>query len=285
MANLHLLGASPADDGSFSGGSWETTLPLANLNDIQPSVLARSTDDDPVNTQFVLDCGRGSSFSMFAFINHNFSSASTIRLRVSDASDGSSPTLDVTVAGRPPDIPSGSLPWGYFPWDGVSNDTQIGGIKFFYQHTVSVLGRYVLVNISDDGNGDGYIEAGRFKAGDAFVPAINMAYGASLTPIDESVQSRSVSGALWSDRKPLRRKFSCQLAWLTETEAMGSIYWLNTQLGITRDLLLVYDPDDDVEVRQRRTIYGHFISLGGIPTANQSVDAPYSTTLEVEDLI
>lgn len=285
MANLHLLGASPADDGTFSGGSWAPTLPASNLNDMQPSIVARTTDAVAANTRFVLNCARAAPFSMFALINHNLSSASSIRLRVSFNADGSSPTMDVTLDGRPPNVPWGSLPWGTFPWDGVSSDDEIGGPKFFYKHTETVLGQYVLVDIDDESNTDGYVQAGRFKVGEAFVPTINFAYGASLEPIDESPQSRAISGALWSDRKPIRRKFSCQMAWLTETEAMGSIYTIKIALGITRDLLLVYDPEDDDEIINRRTIYGHFVNLGALVTANSTIDVPYSTTLEIEDLI
>lgn len=284
MANLHILGTSPADTGTYSGGAWVALLPLNNLKEIQPTNLARSTDATLASAQFKIDCGRPVPVSMFSFINHNFSSSGTIRIRVSNNSDGSSPTLDVTLDVAAPDVPWGSEPWGVFPWDGVSPDEQIGGAKFFYKHTSTVIGRYILVNIADTTNANGYVQAGRFKAGVPFVPDINMAYGAALSVIDDSRQSRSLGLQLWSDVKPKRRKFTAALGYLTETEAMGSAYDLITQRGLTSDLLIVYDPDDDDAVMRRRTIYGVFETLEPIITANAS-NVPYSWGLAVQELI
>lgn len=284
MARLHLLFDAPSDLGTYSGGSWETGLPLANLVNQQPTKVARSTDADEASTRFVIDHASARQFSMFALINVNLSSAATVRIRVSQNADGSSPTLDKTIAYGEANVVWGSLPWGSFPWSGFIEDEQPGGPIVFYKHPSTVAGRYVLVDISDESNAAGYVQAGRFMAGQAFVPQINMAYGAGGQFIDESRQSRSVGGQLYTDKKPKRRRFQCALNFLTEAESWGSMYDMQRKLGISGALLLVYDPEDAAAIIKRRTIYGHMTDLSPIVTENAS-SSPYSFSLTVEELV
>lgn len=83
MANLHLLMPTWSDAGTYSGGSWVSSLPLTNLKTQQPQQVARSTSAATSSTKFKLDFGRVLPISMFALINTNCTSAATVRLRVS----------------------------------------------------------------------------------------------------------------------------------------------------------------------------------------------------------
>lgn len=285
MANAHILFDPPSDAATFSGGSWVATLPLSNLKTALPTEAARSTDLAATSTTFTADLLYTRPLSMFAFIATNLSTAATVRVRVSDSADASSPALDVTFSAYASNVPWGALPWGAFPWDGYRPDYQPGGAINFYRHLSTVFGRYVRVDIADAGNPAGYVQIGRFMAGDAFVPKINMAYGAALRFIDESTKSRSKGGQTFWDKTPKRRQMTVQFASLSEGEAMGAAYDLQNRLGLTGNLLFVYDPMDTTAILPRRTIYGSLAQLDDIVTASASIDAPYSWNLSVEELI
>lgn len=285
MANLHILTKDWVSDATFSGGSWEATLPLTNLKNQQPTKIARSTNDSTASTLFVADIGRVAPVSMFALINHNLSADATIRFRLSTASNLSNPTIDATVDAIIANIVFGSQPWGAFPWTGIGSDVLPGGLVSFYQHTSSEFGQYIGVNITDTGNPDSYVQIGVFKAGDPIIPSINMSYGARLKFIDPSRQSRTVGGQKYFDVKPKYRQFAAELSWMTEAEAIGSIFDMQNLRGISGGLFMIYDPDDADEIILRRAIHGTLISLDDIVTANQTPAYPYSYQIAVEELI
>ena len=50
--NMMLLYNPLSDSGGFSGGGWQSGLPLSNLADQKLYRMARSIDTDPAHTQF-----------------------------------------------------------------------------------------------------------------------------------------------------------------------------------------------------------------------------------------
>lgn len=70
-----------ADDGTLSGGSWETSLPLANLQTRYLSQVARSTDDAKASTQFENDLGANYPIRALGVFGHNLSLAAKYRIR------------------------------------------------------------------------------------------------------------------------------------------------------------------------------------------------------------
>jgi hypothetical protein len=289
MANCHFLAAAPTDDGTYSGGSWAAGLPLSNLTTQPPKQVARSTNATTGSTQYVVDLGVAQRITMFAWINHNLSSGATIRVRVSNSSDGSSPSLDHTIDAVVASFAWGSLPWGSFPWAGVLSDLSVdphpGKQTTFYKSTTTVTGQYIFVNITNTSNPDGYVQIGRFLAGEAFIPRINMSYGAGLGFIDDSVQKRTMGGSVFFNRKPVRRKIDLELGALSESEAYGNVYEMQHALGVTKGFLFVYNPDDAGDLVLRRTIYGTFTSLEPIITATADPAYPYSARVAIEELI
>lgn len=281
--NAHFLTGAVSGAGSLSGGSWSSSFPLANLLKTQPGRVARSTNATEASTQFVLDLGSSHDLQMFAFVNHNLTQDAPIRIRVSDSSDGSAPTLDVTFLTDKASIVFGSLPWGAFPWDGVEDDFP-GGYTAFYLHDEIVSGRYVLVNISDESNADGYVQIGCFLAGVPFVPDINVSVGATVDIVDDTRVERGVAAGLYAQQKPKRRRIAGQLQYLSESEALGDLYELQNHAGRAKGVLFVLDPEEDNGIRMRRTVYGSLTELGAFVTQNVS-DKPWSTSFTLEELI
>lgn len=283
MANVHFLTGAVSGAGTLSGGSWNSNYPLSNLLTSQPGRVARSSNDAEASTLFVLDLGSAQSMQMFALINHNLSPGSTVRVRVSNNSDGSSPSLDVTENVDVTSVVWGSLPWGSFPWRGVVAGA-LGGYVFFYLHSSAVSGRYLLIDISDEDKVDGYVEIGCLLAGVPFVPAVNISFGANLGVVDDSRAERGVGAGLYAQQKPKRRRVSGPLEYLTESEALDDLFDMQDSVGRSKGVLFVLDPEETPATRQRRTIYGTFTELAPIEHRSPT-DAPYAWAFALEELI
>lgn len=283
MANAHFLTGAVSSAGTLSGGSWNSSYPLANLLTTQPGQKARSSDDALASTLFVLDLGSSQSLQMFAGINHNLSAGSTARIRVSDNSNGSSPSLDTTIDIDVTSVVWGSRPWGAFPWRGIEAGI-LGPSVFFYLHTSEVSGRYVLVDISDEDNVDGYVEIGCFLAGVPFVPAVNVGFGASVGVVDDSRAERGIGAGFYAQSKPKRRRVAGPIDYLTQSEALTDLYDMKDAVGRSKGVLFMLDPDETASTRQRRTIYGTFTELAPIEYRSPH-EAPFAWAFALEELV
>lgn len=282
MANIQILSDPPTDTGVYSLGSW--SLPLDNLKNKQPTKVARSTNALAASTKFAVALSRLLPINIFAFIAHNFTPTATIRVRVATNAAGTTGvTLDQTITAADTTVVWGSEPWGVFPWSGFDDGDWPGGPNTFLWASGSVYGTYVVVDITDTANPDGYVQIGRFMAGQAFSPAANMSVGSpNFGYIDDSTHSRSYGGQLHSNPRPLRRRFSCAFDFLSEAEAMGAASDLMRRQGTSGNLLVIFDPAEDSSVLVRRAIYGRLTDLDDVVVAN-ATDSPYSWRLTVEE--
>lgn len=270
MANVTLLWDKASDRGSLSGGSWVGGLPLAALQTSDVQEVARSTSASTSHTRFVVDLGAAQPepISGFALLNHNGSLSSKWRVVVTnDAADANpsarkldSGLMDMWVE----TVVIGSMPWGAFPWNGIDASRYPGGTIALYFAPSSVIGRYIWVYIEDPTNADGYFQAGRFIAGQTWAPSENAAYGATIQYIDQSEVRRTRGGARLVSPKPRFRQFSLSFPGLTQTEALGTAFEIDRQLGKTGDFLLMMDPEEAGVFRFRRTIYAALVDTSPI---------------------
>ena len=85
MANLTLAWNNRADSSALSGGSWQTTLPLTNLQSRQIQRVARSLNALTSSTQFRIDCGQARAIGVFALVAHSISVLGRVRITGSDS--------------------------------------------------------------------------------------------------------------------------------------------------------------------------------------------------------
>lgn len=268
MANVQFLWNSVSDLGTANGGLWSASLPLANLLDKHPKKLARSSNALITSTTFLIDLGAAMSLQAFAFVNHNFSDASTFRIKAGPNADGSGALID-----------SGSV-------DGLAvgaANVPPGGWITYYVNATSQSCRYILVTITDTANTAGYVQIGHFMAGVPFVPGINIAVGVAFELMDDSKESRAVAGDRFVDVRPRRRRLRGRLDFLTETEtfAAGSITDL-LEAGIDGAILVIVDSTDSDILKSRRTLYGSLASPEPIDYARNGT-APYSWPFTIDE--
>ncbi len=283
MANVTLAYRNQADAGTYSGGSWAAGLPLTNFQDQQPTKKARSSDAAAASTKFDIDLGSAKVVALVALIHHNMSQAAQWRVRVSDDAAFATSISDSGTVDVWPDAEAfGVLQWGEFNWNGKLDATEaadFGPIAFYYI-PATAFGRYIRVEITDTGNADGYVEAGRVFAGPVFQPAKNLAYGWNITFIDNSVKSISRGGQTYVDVLQKRRRLEIPLHSLTENEAFAQANNMARLQGLSGDILASIDLEDTTHFI-RQSVYGLLAEINPI---SQTGPETFEQNIVIEEL-
>lgn len=244
MSNLTIAYDDRSQSGTFSGGAWDSGLALANLKNYDPKKVARSDDAEEASTTFVLDIGSATDIDFVGIVGHNLTDMATARVRIGPNADGSSALIDQTLT--------------------VSNFgtyTPAAGKALFYLSTATISARYVLWEISDEYNPDGYVQIGRHIVGPVFQPAVNVSYGAQITMIDESRITRTVNGTLYADMKPKRRRMAGAFDTLTDAEGFGEVYDMQDTVGLSIPVFAILDPSLTGNQLQRSAVYGTLMDM------------------------
>ena len=284
MSNMIISSTNYSDEAtSISADSEVATLPVENLQDRQLVKVYRS--DGTTDVEIDVDFGQGRIVDFVALIRHNISQTGTIRWRLSNAADFATTQYDSgTVDAWPVVEEFGTLPWGVFSWGGRINPEVAAQyqISSFAVLDSPVQARYLRINISDDDNAEGYIEAGRLIAGPAYRPSTNYGFGVEIQFVDESRIVKSRGGQTFVDEVERFRRIRFELQNLPEAEIFGNVFNNIDRLrGVAKDILVIPQPDDP-KTWPTQNIYGRLVSTQ--PIINRTLEF-YGRTLEVEELI
>jgi hypothetical protein len=284
MSNMIISSTNYSDEAtSISADSEVATLPVENLQDRQLVKVYRSDGDTDVEID--VDFGQGRIIDFVALIRHNISQTGTIRWRLSNVSDFATTQYDSGVIDAWPVVEEfGTLPWGVFSWGGRINPEVAAQyqISSFTVLDSPVQARYLRINISDNDNADGYIEAGRLIAGPAYRPSTNYGFGVQIQFVDESRIVKSRGGQTFVDEVERFRRIRFELQNLSEAEIFGNVFNNIDRLrGVAKDILVIPQPDDP-KTWPTQNIYGRLVSTE--PIINRTLKL-YGRTIEVEELI
>lgn len=242
---------------TFTGGTWSSTLTLANLQDRRLGKVARSTAVTLASTQFDLDLKTARGVSLISIPKHTLSLVATIRIRGSTiAGDFSAPVYDTGQIDVFPVIyPTGTLPVGHasYATRKLSAEDLAEGYNIGFVHIASApqVARYWRIEINDTTNAAGYIDLARLVLAATWQPSINMEYGAKLGWETSSTRTESDGGAAVFNERPRRRIFSFQIGHLPQDEAFVSAFEIQRRLGTTGQVLFVFDPADVAHMHRR----------------------------------
>jgi hypothetical protein len=259
MSNMVVGWPIHSDDGTFSGGSWETDLPLTNLQDELVANVARSTDAATASTVFDVDLGAAQPIFVLALVGHNLSDSATVQIRGDDATSFATATYDSgTVAAIT--TAEAALSWG--------------DLTRIYVHCIgsAQTARYWRVNVYDTGNSDGYVEIGRAAVCQGWQPTINMDYGAQFGLESYTREILTDGGAAFYVERRNRRTVECAIQDLPEQEALDSWYHLQRRADRHGQFVFVYDADDSYHyeraflatLREPRPIRAAVVSRFGV---------------------
>lgn len=285
MANAILAYGNTIDGATLSGGSWEASLPLTNLQDRRLGKMARSSSQAAVHTTFDIDLQSTRLMRVFALVGHNCTVAATRRFQFSTVADFSSVVLDTGWVDVWPEVyPFGTLPWGHPSfWTGRYSEEDIAGYNasMVYIFDQSTNARYVRVEISDEANAAGYVQIARAFIGDGWQPTRNMQYGASMAWLDRTLIQEARSGAEYFDAPPKARLARFDLPAMEEDEAMSSAFEIQRIAGTSAEVFFIWDPDDTVHAL-RRQFLGRLRAVN--PITNPGPDR-WTAPWEVKELL
>lgn len=243
-------------DAAFSGGSWETALPLTNLADRRLSRVARSTDAQEASTTFDVDLGVARYISFVAIPKHNLSLAATVRIYGDDAADFATPLYDSTALSAFGDIYPVAMPTWIDPTDRdqqlTAEDWSAGyPVPYVCVLTTPTSARYWRIAISDTANADGYVELARLCVCSAYQPTITLAKGGGFGWETSSDRTESDGGAAIHIDRSRRRVFRFALPMIDTDEAWVHGFEIQRALGTANQLFFVFDPADTVHMHRR----------------------------------
>ena len=234
MKYITVLSPTDSDAATLAASSQVATLPVANLQNMQPKRKWRSGG---VTESITIDLGAAVACNGFALIGHNFTSAATIRVRGKATADVTvSPAVDTTAVSAWPASGKPSITrWPqWLSWVSWANETAL---------------RYWRVDIADAGNADGYLQAGRLMLGRYWRPSDNFDLGGSPLSFDtKDVQTIGDFGDTFTDRRgssSAARKFSLQIIAADKDDVLDGIAEIQRLRGMWGDVVMLLDPDAD----------------------------------------
>ena len=284
MSNVFLAYQNRTDQATLTGGTWQASLPLANLKKRLLSQVARSTNATKAATQFTAQISQVKFIRTVSLCRHNLGTTAKVRVRLVNTST----TTTVYESGWQDAWPAiwntVDLEWEFDNWwDGRPSADDIA--SYPSNHIViagnGAMANQIIVEIDDEDNTSGYVQIGRLFIGSGFQPGENMAYGASLSWESRTNVQEAESGAEWFDQKAAFRVARFELPILSEAEAMGGVFELQRIADIHGEVLFIFDPDD-TQQKLRRSFVGRLRSLSPIeyPYFNNNASA-----FEIKELL
>lgn len=276
MERFLLLSPRDSDAATLSASSAVTSLPVTNLQTIQPAQVWRSTSNAPQTIDVAF--ASAVAANALALVATNVSGAALVRIRAATlpANLSAAPALDTgwqplfPPTGRPtsPDWPS------------------VIGLRRWMNDTAY---RFWRVEIADSLGAVSYIEAGRLVLGRAWQPTQNLDLGGTpfgFAPAD--VQLATPFGRTFTNRRSLSppRLFEISVFALTKREAFDGIFELQRLRGLWGDVVCALDPGEGADFH-RFTMQGVFTAGGAytLPPAFDDAGSMFGAAIKLREFI
>ena len=260
------------DDATLSGGSWQASLPITNLQTDALGAVARSSDALAASSLINIDFGAAQAVSVVALVRHNLQKDATWRIRGSAAADMSAPVYDSgSVAVWSYQWATGVLPSGHpNAATRLLTNAQIAALNPA-RDAVHVLAteasaRYWRVELIDTTNTAGYVQAGRLVCAPRLQPTYQFEPGATFGFDDGSSAGHAFSRVRYYDARSKGRTLSLAFPMVTDAVAVTVLRDMVEALGIDGQVYVVMDPDATTTL-QRTAFLANLRSLSGVQYA------------------
>lgn len=264
MGNIVIATPDLSDVSAITGGATASSMPLSNLQDMQPSLPCMFTN--LADVYFVVDLGAAQSINLVWLGYTNATATDTWRIRAasSEANLTSSPLYD-----------SGSLDI----WTSSTDRDTWDRIHALHWMDSPVSARYWRIDVSST-SPDSVFTIGRLYLSNAYQPSRNVRYGLTTGTVEQIRRTESLLGNVFPRPSAKRQAMDFALEHLTRDEMLGSLYRIQRSRGVSSDVLVILDPDE-TEYLMELTCYGLFKDLSRIeiPTVNV-----YKTSLSLEEM-
>lgn len=251
--SLRVVYRNLAENAGLSAASV-STLPVSNLQNGYKGVMWRSPTTNVVITA---DFPKPSPVTMVALLYTNLSQSAEIRIQ-----GYSGPIKDVLefdtnwVLANPPDVFE-TLDWGVEEL-GMNHHNRFDPHKCYCVHWLESVYSVerLTIEIRDDLNPDGFVQASTLLIGDHWEPEITADLGVQLGYEDLSTQSRLDSGAVRNQSRPMYKSLQFQLSALSLDEGQ-KLNQIVRHLGLSRPVFVsLYPEHSDVNLERSHQLYG-----------------------------
>lgn len=282
-----LLYKPKSDTATLSGGGWEVLLPLAHLKDQRLWRTAQSVDTDPANTKFDIALARTERLRALAMGPMNVTAAYGYRIRAWGDAGHTTLVADSGLVepfgadALPPEELEWEDPWF---WLGIEPfDDEERGVWLIHVFAADVVARYWTIELFDEGNADGFVEAGRLFMAETLEPSINYSYdGNSLGFRDNALKAKTLSGGTEVKRRTNPRYFRFSIPILPEDEIYDEVYRYLRTAGFDGEVFVIPDPDAGAREMQRRSFLGRMTAMDAL---SQTVFQHAGFGAEIEEII
>jgi len=274
MSDSRILGTSHLDGRTLTATSAAGTYVVANLVNVQPGRIWRSTSASAQT--ITVDMGEDKVCTCFVLYAHNLSNdgSATVQVTLSNDSGHSDQVFDTTVEATDPLHGWGEGGYGMAGFGGYSDEGYAQPFTVIW-FGAAYVARYARVIITDTSNSAGYVQAGRIKIGQHIDVPVVSGYGMGWTEQTELTRTRG--GALRSDSRDPFRYANATSAVLDKIQE-GDLLEVFRSVGKRGDVLWSAFPDDATAQTRRNTILGRLVDYG---TADiQKVGSTISFSIE-----
>jgi hypothetical protein len=244
MSNIVIATTALADAGTLTGGgTLAATLPVGNLQTMQPGQAARWTS--LTGMYAVLDLGAAAAVNLVALLAHNGSSAATWHIRGASSEAGLTDSAGYD-SGAISMWPSTGRPAGY-------DAERLHSIQFL---APAQSYRWWRVDLADSANADGYFEAGRLIVDAAWQPLRNLRFDWGMSWDDPSAPVLSALGHQWpGPESRTARVFDFAIRGLSASDVATGGYEIGRKRGRRKDVFVVRGPTLTAQLH-RNMVYG-----------------------------
>lgn len=294
MGHATILSPNEADSVfrtvTLSGGAWlaEEDYRLANLLSDDMGLVARSHSLALDDTMFDVDLGEARAVFGVALAGGNLSRQA--KWRVTAGEDATFAAWDYRsewMDAFPVVFTPYSIPWeDEHRWDGKRTEEER---RLFPQpladlYETAVIARYWRIEIDDNEaeQTDGYVEFSRLFIAAGYIPSRDIDFDSEVALVDESVRQTTLGGRDIYDVRQVRRTATLSWPYLPEDEALSNLFDSQYRQGISKQIFVVWDPDDTVNFA-RRSFVATFEQLSAF-RASQLTDH-LGTVVQVREAI
>lgn len=264
MGNIVLATPDLSDAATITGGATASSMPVGNLQDMQPSLPCMFTN--LADAYIVVDLLSAQSINLIwlGYINATATDTWRVRAASSEAALTSSPGYD-----------SGTLDI----WTSSQNISSWERVHALHWLTTPQSYRYWRIDISSTTEDD-VLTIGRLYLSNAYQPSRNVRYGLTTGTVEQIRRTESLLGNIFPRPAARRQSMDFSLEHLTREEMLGSFYKIQRTRGVSSDVLVILDPEE-TEFQMELSTYGLFKDLSRIeiPTVNV-----YKTTISIEEM-
>lgn len=275
--NLRIVHDNAANRAtSLVASTTAGALAAANLLTDRKSEVHRATG---ASVTYTVTWSTPELCSLVALAFANYTSTATIRVRAYTAAADSVPAVDVGPSLACAYARLGLWPWGTVPL-GVNAFSYGGGA---YGRLYITPGAYekLVIDIVDDDNPAGYVEAARLITGAWWSPEYNAVQGAAAAVNDTTSNSRSQAGDLRSDVGTVSRSVDLSLDAIAPADRPRLWNILRGSASSGPVFISVYPEHADAELEQAHQLYG---KLASAKTISAPLYGLFSAPLEVEEI-